>query len=78
MRTVYGFRAASLLCLAALGLCQTAPQAEVTSKETPVIFRSGTNVVPVTVVVRDSKGHATGNLNVEDFQLFDNGKPQMI
>lgn len=78
MRTVYGFRAASLLCLAALGLCQTAPRAEVTSKETPVIFRSGTNVVPVTVVVRDSKGHATGNLNVEDFQLFDNGKPQMI
>ena len=78
MRFSYSIRAASLLCLAATGFCQTAPQAEVTSKETPVIFRSGTNVVPVTVVVRDSKGHAVGNLNLEDFQLFDNGKPQMI
>jgi VWFA-related protein len=78
MRSIHGTRAASLLCLAAVGFCQTTPQAEVTSKETPVIFRSGTNVVPVTVVVRDSKGHAVGNLNLEDFQLFDNGKPQMI
>jgi VWFA-related protein len=78
VRSSYGIRAASLLCLAALGLCQSAPQAEVTTKETPVIFRSGTNLVPVTVVVRDSKGHAVGNLNAEDFQLFDNGKPQMI
>ena len=78
MRSIHGTRAASLLCLAALGLCQSPPQPEVTSKETPVIFTSGTNVVPVTVVVRDSKGHAVGNLNVEDFQLFDNGKPQMI
>jgi VWFA-related protein len=78
MRSFYGIRAASLLCLAALGLCQTSPQAEVTSKDTPVIFRSGTNLVPVTVVVRDAKGHPVGNLNIEDFQLFDNGKPQMI
>ncbi len=78
MRSIHGFRATSLLCLAALGLCQTAPEAEVSSQEAPLIFRSGTNVVPVTVVVRDSKGHAIGNLNVEDFQLFDNGKPQMI
>ena len=78
MRLSYGIRAASLLCLAALGSSQTAPQPEVTSKEAPVIFRSGTNLVPVTVVVRDSKGRAVGNLNPEDFQLFDNGKPQMI
>ena len=78
MRFNYGLRAASLFCLAALGLCQAPQQPEVTSTETPVIFRSGTNVVPVTVVVRDSKGHVVGNLNVEDFQLFDNGKPQMI
>jgi VWFA-related protein len=30
------------------------------------------------VVVRDSHGHAIGNLGIDDFQLFDNGKPQMI
>ena len=49
-----------------------------TSKETSVTFKSNTNLVPVPVVVRDSKGHAVGNLAIDDFQLFDNGKPQMI
>jgi VWFA-related protein len=29
-------------------------------------------------VVRDSGGHAVGTLRAEDFQLFDNGKPQTI
>jgi len=52
--------------------------AEVTTKDAPVTFRSGTNLVPVSVVVRDNKGHAVGNFQIEDFQLFDNGKPQMI
>ena len=28
--------------------------------------------------MRDNKGHAIGNLSKEDFQLFDNGKPQVI
>jgi VWFA-related protein len=36
------------------------------------------DLVPVPVVVSESKGRAAGNLGVEDFQLFDNGKPQMI
>lgn len=61
---------------------QTAPPparaAEITTTETTVIFRSGTNLVPVPVVVRDSKGRAIGNLTIDDFQLFDNGRPQMI
>ena len=35
-------------------------------------------LVPVPVVLRDSKGIAIGNLRKEDFQLFDNGKPQAI
>src|SRR5580692_2693010 len=52
--------------------------AEMTSKETAVTFKSNTNLVPVPVVVRDSSGHAIGNLSIDDFQLFDNGKPQMI
>ena len=30
------------------------------------------------VVVRDNKGHAVDDLGVGDFQLFDNGKLQMI
>lgn len=52
--------------------------AEVTTKEAPVTFKSTSNLVPVPVVVRDSKGHAVGNLSRDDFQLFDNGKPQVI
>jgi VWFA-related protein len=60
------------------GLTLSAQTAELTSKEAPATFKSGVNLVPVPVVVRDSKGHAVGNLGVEDFQLFDNGKPQMI
>ncbi len=35
-------------------------------------------LVPVSIVVRDSKGRAVGNLRKEDFQLFDNRKPQEI
>jgi VWFA-related protein len=49
-----------------------------TSKETSVTFKSGINLVPVPVVVRDASGHAIGNLGIDDFLLFDNGKPQMI
>ena len=36
------------------------------------------NLVPVPVVVRDSEGHAVGNLQKENFQLFDNRKQQQI
>ena len=36
------------------------------------------NLVQVSVVPRDPKGQVVGNLRQEDFQLFDNGKPQVI
>ena len=36
------------------------------------------NMVSAPVVVRDSKGHAVSNLAQEDFQLTDNGKPQLL
>ncbi|HWB95952.1 MAG TPA: VWA domain-containing protein, partial [Bryobacteraceae bacterium] len=49
-----------------------------TSQDAPVVFRSTSNLIPVPVVVRDNQGHTVGNLAVEDFQLFDNGKPQLI
>lgn len=60
---------------------QTPPaqnQPEVSSEEAPVIFSSRVNLVSVPVVVRDRNGHAVGNLQKEDFQLFDKGKPQLI
>jgi VWFA-related protein len=41
-------------------------------------FRSTTSVVEATAIVRDAQGRAVGNLAAADFQLFDNGKPQVI
>src|SRR5208282_5071684 len=41
-------------------------------------FRVNVRLVLARVVVRDARGHAVGNLHKEDFELFDNGKPQVI
>ena len=41
-------------------------------------FRVNVRLVLARVVVRDSKGNVVGNLRKEDFDLFDNGKPQVI
>jgi VWFA-related protein len=51
---------------------------EITSHEEMTTFQVKVNLVEVRVVVRDSKGKAIGGLKQEDFQLFDNGKPQAI
>ncbi len=48
------------------------------SKEQPLVFKSKVNLITVPVVVRDKKGNAIATLHQEDFQLFDNGKPQVI
>src|SRR5215813_5623434 len=42
------------------------------------VFRSTTEVVPVFVTVTDKSGRLVTTLNREDFQVFDNGKPQPI
>lgn len=41
-------------------------------------FRVNVRLVLARVVVRDATGHAVGNLKREDFELFDNGKSQVI
>jgi VWFA-related protein len=64
----------------ASGESQKPPASEITSQESPPSFqlRVERNLVLVRVVVRDSKGRAVPNLRKENFQLFDNGKPQTI
>jgi VWFA-related protein len=56
----------------------TATSEEITSRDETPAFKVNVNLVLVRVVVRDSKGQAVGNLHKEDFQLFDNRKPQAI
>jgi VWFA-related protein len=46
--------------------------------DNPVPLESRVNLVPVRVVVRDSDGKAVANLHREDFQLFEDGKPQIV
>jgi VWFA-related protein len=51
---------------------------EMASTDVPTTFKVNVKLVVVRVVARDSQGHATGNLQQQDFQVFDNGKPQTI
>ncbi len=72
-----------LLVLGGAAPCLTAqsPDAtELSAKETEPDYKLEVerNLVQVRVVVRDSRGRTVGNLRKEDFQLFDNGKPQSI
>ncbi|HEY2461244.1 MAG TPA: VWA domain-containing protein [Candidatus Acidoferrum sp.] len=65
---------------------QPAPQApakpndnaEVSSQDTAPSFKVRVNLVLVRVVVRDARGNLVTNLDKQDFQLFDNRKPQVI
>jgi VWFA-related protein len=52
--------------------------AEIATRDEPTTFRVNSKLVVVRAVVRDSQGHAIGNLHQEDFQVFDKGKPQVI
>src|SRR6266481_1160377 len=51
---------------------------EVSSRDTPTTFKVHVNLVLVRVVVRDQQGKIISNLKKEDFQLYDNRKPQTI
>lgn len=54
-----------------------APQ-EITTRTSQTPFQSSVNLVPVRVVVRDSKGAAVNGLQREDFQIYQDGKLQNI
>lgn len=54
------------------------PPSEISEQEQTTTFKVKVNLVLVRVVVRDDKGNAIGDLHKEDFQLFDDRKPQAI
>jgi len=51
---------------------------EMDMHEDPLPLRTSAELVPVRVVVRDANGKAVANLEKDDFQLFEDGKPQPI
>ncbi len=51
---------------------------EMTTHEAPVPLRVRVSLVPVRAVVRDAEGNIVGNLHREDFEIFEDGKPQEI
>lgn len=48
--------------------------AELASRDEPATFKVNVKLVVVRAVVRDSQGHAIGNLRQDDFQVFDQGQ----
>lgn len=56
----------------------TEPKAELSSKDTETTFKVRVNLVQVKAVVRDNKGELVRGLKREDFQVYDQGKLQVI
>ncbi len=52
--------------------------AEMTTHTSQTPFQSTVSLVPVRVVVRDSSGKVVTNLQREDFQVTQDGKPQIV
>lgn len=53
-------------------------ESEISTKDSDAAIKVEVNLVLVPVVVKDSSGNAVSGLKKEDFQLFDNGKPQTV
>jgi VWFA-related protein len=51
---------------------------EINTRTSTVPLESHANLVPVRVVVHDANGHAVENLQKDDFQIKQDGKPQFI
>src|SRR5262249_3514358 len=71
---------AAVLTSTAGSLSGAAQQAtgSASSDQPPLTFRVEANFVEVDAFVGDSMGNPVTNLRAEDFQLFEDGKPQKV
>ena len=65
------------LCLAAALSIVATPLLPAAQQDRPT-FRSNTRLIEVSVVVTDRDGKPAPGLTADDFQIFDNGKPQKV
>jgi len=69
----------ALCCLSGISPTRTAAQQQdIPTQNGTYTFKSNVNEVLVPVVVRDKRGRVVGGLKKENFQVFDDGKPQVI
>jgi Ca-activated chloride channel family protein len=62
-----------LLAIVAFGLPALAQE-----KSTPPVFSTGTDVVNVTLTVRNGQGHLVSDLTREEFMVQEDGRPQVV
>ena len=71
-------RATSIvLTILIASVCSVGRAASVHAQEAPR-FRAGVTVVPITAVVRDSRGRLVRDLARDDFEVLENGRPRPI
>ena len=78
MRTFVASCAALLLALGATGAAQQPAQPPAEPAAQPPVFRAGINYVRVDVIVSDKNGNPVADLQVPDFEVSEDGKPQTI
>ena len=71
-RTSFAAALAAVLAVVAQAASPSARQGQ------EPVFRAGTRTVPVYVTVTDAEGRLVPDLGQDDFEIYDNGKPQAI
>ncbi|TAK13942.1 MAG: VWA domain-containing protein, partial [Acidobacteria bacterium] len=66
------------LALGVTFIADAVPMLADQQKPATPLFRSGIDLVMVDVIVRDKSGNVVRNLKPEDFEIFEDGKPQSI
>lgn len=67
-----------ICCMTLVARAQETPHNGAKSDESGFVIRSQSNLIVVPVVVRDANGKPVSGLTRDDFEVFDNKKPQAI